>query len=114
MSRNQAGRKLNRTSSVRKALLRSMALSLLQKITTTEPKAKELRRFIDRLITRAKNDSLTSRRAIARDIRDPEILKKLFSEIAPRYKERNGGFTRFIKIKYRRGDAALVGLLQLV
>ena len=116
MSKNQDGRKLGRTVSGRTALLRNLAsaLFLREKIRTTESKAKELRRFAEILITKAKVDTLSSRRLVGRDIREKKVFEKLFKEIAPRYRERKGGYTRILKIGYRRGDATCEAQIELV
>ncbi len=110
------GRKLGRTSSHRKAMLNNMAVSLFkhERIQTTLPKAKELRRFAEKLITRAKDDSTHSRRIVFRSIRDKAVIDKLFSEIAPRFADRNGGYTRILKLDYRMADAAPTAIIELV
>ena len=118
-------RKLGRNSSHRLALLRNQAEALLahERIETTVPKAKELRPFVERLITIAKrgvkaNDpkgrSLSARRLVARDVLNDDVVAKLFSELAPRFMERPGGYTRLLKIGHRRGDAAEVAQLELL
>lgn len=101
-------RKLGRTTSHRKALLRNLATSLVraERIETTTPKAKELRRLADHLITLGKEGSLHSRRQAARILRDPESVKKLFETLAPRFTDRKGGYTRIFKFGFRRGDSA--------
>lgn len=110
------GRKLGRTSSHRQAMLKNMATSLLQheRIKTTDAKAKEVRRVAERLITLAKKGDLHARRMAYRTVRDQEVLKKLFEEIGPRYKERAGGYTRILKLGNRAGDNAPVSLIELV
>jgi len=107
---------LGRKPAHRKALHRNMVTSLFnhERITTTKAKAREIRRTAEKMITRAKIDSVHNRRMIARDIKDGAILAKLFVDIAPRYKERPGGYTRVLKIGYRQGDAAEMVLLELV
>jgi large subunit ribosomal protein L17 len=108
------GRKLNRTSAHRKALMRNMVLSLIRfgKIRTTDPKAKELRRFADRVVTLGKQGDLAARRRAFAFLQSHTAVKKLFDEIAPRFKERNGGYTRIIKWGHRRGDAAMLSIIE--
>ncbi len=112
----KSGRKLNRTSSHRWALMRNLITSLLrdEKIRTTDPKAKELRRWADRVITLGKQGSLHARRQVLGIVQDKSVVRKLFDTIAPRFKDRPGGYTRIIKIGWRRGDAAPVSLIELV
>lgn len=107
--------KLGRTTSHRKALLRNLATELfrLGQIRTTVAKAKKLRTYAEPLITRAKRNDLHSRRLVAREIRDPEVLKKLFDEIAPRFSDRNGGYLRITRIGWKKGDSAPLALVQL-
>ncbi|MEJ2421153.1 MAG: 50S ribosomal protein L17 [Acidobacteriota bacterium] len=109
-------RKLGRTSEHRIAMLRNQAVSLVRhdRLQTTLEKAKELRRFVEKLITLAKKDTLTSRRNAAKDIHDPAALKKLFSDLGPLYAQRPGGYTRIIKLGTRRGDGAQMALIELV
>lgn len=109
-------RKLGRESAHRKALFRSLVTSLFEygKIETTEIKAKEARPLAEKMITLAKKGDLHSRRLAAEVVNDPEVLQKLFGEIASRYTSRNGGYTRLIKIGPRRGDAAPMVILELV
>ena len=109
-------KKLNRTKSHREAMLANMATSLLDKrmIETTDTKAKELRKVVDRLISTAKEDTVASRRQVGRTIRDRKVLKKLFDEIAPQFDKRDSGFTRVIKVGYRRGDSALMSVVELL
>lgn len=109
-------RKLNRTSSHRLAMFRNMAVSLLRHelIRTTLPKAKELRRVAEPLITRAKTDSLANRRVVFNRIRDRDMVGKLFAELGPRYKERPGGYLRILKCGFRRGDNAPMAIVELV
>ena len=116
MRHGKAGRKLGRHSSSRVALARAQATALLRegRIHTTVAKAKELRPYVEKLITTAKSGDLHSRRIVARDIQDQEVLRKLFAEIAPRYAERPGGYTRILTVGVRRGDAAPVALIELV
>ncbi|MDC7247487.1 MAG: 50S ribosomal protein L17 [Sphaerochaetaceae bacterium] len=107
---------LSRRSGQRKALKRNMVTSLFryERIETTKAKAKEVQRVAEKMITRAKVDSVHSRRMIARDIKDEAILAKLFTEIAPLFTERNGGFSRILKTGNRKGDAAEMAILELV
>ncbi len=109
-------RKLGRTSEHRRALLRNQAISLVRhdRITTTLEKAKELRRYVEKLITLAKKDTLHSRRLAASKVDDPEALKKLFGTLGPLYADRPGGYTRILKLGVRRGDAAQVAMIELV
>ena len=110
-------RKLGRTSSQRKALIRSQVTALLHngRIITTEARAKEVRKFVDKMITYGKKGTLVSRRkALAFLHNDNEVVSKVFNELAPRYESRNGGYTRIIKLKERRGDDALEVRLELV
>jgi large subunit ribosomal protein L17 len=110
------GRKLNRTTSHRLATLRALATALLRekKIKTTVAKAKETRVFVEPIITRAKNDSVASRRIIAKDIQDKEVLKELFNEIIPKISDRPGGYTRVVKLGRRLGDAAEMAIIEFV
>src|SRR5262250_1500245 len=112
----KSGRKLSRSSSHRWALMRNLITSLLreEKIRTTDPKAKELRRWADRVITLGKQGSLHARRQALRMVQDKTVVRKLFDTIAPRFKDRPGGYTRIIKIGWRRGDAAPISLIELV
>ena len=107
---------LSRTPSQRKALKRNMVTSLFryERIETTKAKALEVRRMAEKMITRAKEDSVHNRRMIARDITDEAVLNKLFKEIAPMLTERKGGYTRILKTGYRLGDAAEMVILELV
>ena len=110
------GRKLSRNSSHRWALMRNLMAALLreEKIQTTEAKAKELRRFVDRVITLGKQGSLHARRQVLAIIQDKAVVKKLFDSIGPRFRDRPGGYTRIIKLGWRHGDAAPVSLVELV
>jgi large subunit ribosomal protein L17 len=112
----KAGRKLSRTSSHRKALFRNMVTSLLQHehIRTTEAKAKELRGFADGMITLAKRGDLHARRQAIAFVMDNEVVKKLFTVLAERYKDRQGGYTRVIKLTNRPGDNAPMAIIELV
>ena len=116
MRHRESGRLLNRTSSHRKALFKNMANSLFKHelIRTTLPKAKELRRVAEPLITLAKNDSVSKRRLAFARLRDREMVTKLFNEIAPRFKERPGGYTRILKCGFRAGDNAPMAIIELV
>ena len=109
-------RKLNRTSSHRLAMLRNMTVSLLrhEAIKTTLPKAKELRRVVEPIITLGKLDTLANKRLAFSRLRDREIVVKLFSEIGPRYKARNGGYLRILKMGFRVGDNAPMAYVELV
>src|ERR1022692_934446 len=116
MRHRNSGRQLSRNSSHRHALLRNMATSLLrhETIRTTVPKAKELRRVIEPLITLAKVDSLAKRRLAYARLRDVSIVEKLFVDLGPRFKARAGGYTRILKMEPRPGDNADMALMQLV
>ncbi len=107
---------LSRTTSERKALKRNMVTSLFryERIETTKAKALEVRKMAEKMVTRAKTDSVHNRRMIARDIKDEAVLDKLFKEIAPLFSDRNGGYTRILKTGYRLGDAAEMVILELV
>ncbi|MDD2954750.1 MAG: 50S ribosomal protein L17 [Oscillospiraceae bacterium] len=109
-------RKLGRTSDHRKAMLRAMVTFLLEngKIETTVTRAKEVRAMAEKIITIGKNDNLHSKRQVYSFITKETVAKKVFDEIAPKYKEKNGGYTRIIKIGPRRGDAAEMGIIELV
>ena len=116
MRHRKAGRRLNRTTSHRRALFANMAASLIkhEQIVTTLPKAKELRRIVDRLVTLSKKGDLASRRLAASRLRDEAMAKKLFEVLGPRYKERSGGYTRVLKAGYRYGDSAPMAVIELV
>ena len=116
MRHQNTGRKLSRTSSHRKAMFANMATSLFEheRIRTTEAKAKEIRRVAEKLVTLAKKGDVSARRLVGRTVRDPEVLKKLFEDIGPRYAERPGGYTRIVKIGPRAGDNAPMSLIELV
>ena len=116
MRHKKKGRKLGRTSAHRKAMLSNMVVALFkhEKIKTTEPKSKELRRTAEKLITLAKRGDLHARRLAARVVHDKEILQKLFDDIGPRYTERNGGYTRIVKLGTRFGDNASMTVIELV
>jgi len=116
MRHRKAGRKLNRTSSHRKAMLRNMAASLFthEAIRTTLPKAKELRRVAEPLITLSKKDSVAHRRLAFARLRDREIVTKLFNELGPRYLSRPGGYLRILKCGFRVGDNAPLAYIELL
>ncbi|MBO6772784.1 MULTISPECIES: 50S ribosomal protein L17 [unclassified Thalassospira] len=116
MRHGMQGRKLNRTSSHRKAMFANMAVSLLthEQIKTTLPKAKDLRPYVEKLITLGKRGDLHARRQAISILRDDKVVAKLFGEIADRYKERSGGYTRVLKAGFRYGDAAPVAVIELV
>lgn len=116
MRHRNSGRKFSRDSSHRNTMFRNMAVSLMQheQIRTTLPKAKELRRVVEPLITMAKNDNLAKRRMAFNRLRDRETVTKLFSELGPRYQSRPGGYLRILKCGYRAGDAAPMAIVQLV
>ncbi len=109
-------RKLNRTSSHRLAMLRNMTVSLLrhEAIKTTLPKAKELRRVVEPILTLGKTDSLSNKRLAFSRLRDREIVTKLFTELGPRYAARNGGYLRILKMGFRQGDNAPMAFIELV
>ncbi|HEX7230105.1 MAG TPA: 50S ribosomal protein L17 [Candidatus Binatia bacterium] len=112
----KAGRQLSRNSAHRWALMRNLITALLreEKIQTTDPKAKELRRWADRVITLGKRGSLHARRQALGIVQDKAVVRKLFDTIAPRFKDRPGGYTRITKLGIRRGDAAQMVLIELV
>jgi large subunit ribosomal protein L17 len=116
MRHNVSGRKLNRTTAHRKMLYRNLVTSLFkhERITTTVPKAKEARIVAEKMITFAKRGDLHARRMVARKLTEPAVLQKLFEEIAPRYSERPGGYTRIMRMGPRQGDNAEMAILELV
>jgi len=116
MKHNIKHRKLNRTSSHRKALLKNMANALIkhEQITTTLPKAKELRPYVEKLITLGKKGSLTARRKAISILQDEKMTKKIFDTIADRYSDRNGGYTRIVKLGNRYGDNAPTAIIEFV
>ena len=116
MRHRQSGRKLNRTSSHRKSLFKNMAQALLkhEQIVTTLPKAKELKRVVEKLITLGKKGNLHSRRLAFNQIRDKDMVSKLFDILAKRYLERKGGYTRVLKAGFRYGDSAPMAVIELV
>ncbi|MGM0954080.1 MAG: 50S ribosomal protein L17 [Pseudomonadota bacterium] len=116
MRHRKSGRKFNRTSSHRKAMFRNMSASLVEHelIKTTLPKAKELRRVAEPLITLAKNDSVANRRLAFSRLRNDAVVAKLFDELGPRYSERPGGYLRILKCGFRAGDNAPMAFVELV
>ncbi len=116
MRHRKKGRKLKRTASHRAALMNALATSLLRhkRIRTTEAKAKEARRHIEALITKARKNDLHSMRQVMSHIRDKEVVKELFTEIVPKIGDRPGGYTRVIKLGNRNGDAASMAIIELV
>ncbi len=111
-----AGRKLNRTSSHRSAMFANMAVALVthEQIKTTLPKAKELRRYVEKLVSVARDSDLASRRRLISKIKDKQAVEKLISILGPRYKERPGGYTRILKAGFRFGDMAPVAYIEFV
>jgi large subunit ribosomal protein L17 len=116
MRHKVAGRRLGRTTSHRKAAMQNMTVSLIQHelIRTTLPKAKELRRVAEPLITRAKDDSLANRRLVFNRLRDRDAVQKLFNELGPRYSTRPGGYLRILRCGFRPGDSAPMAYVELV
>jgi len=116
MRHANAHRKLNRTPEHRRAMFANMAAALIkhEQITTTLPKAKDLRPIVEKLVTLGKQGSLHARRQAIAEIRDVAMVKKLFDVIGPRYKGRNGGYTRVLKAGYRYGDSAAVAVIEFV
>jgi large subunit ribosomal protein L17 len=116
MKHRVVGRRLDRTTEHRTAMFRNLATSLFrhERIKTTTPKAKELKRFADKLITLGKKGTAHARRTAAVDIRDTEVLEKLFAELAPRFKARAGGYSRIIRVGRRAGDNADMAMIELV
>jgi large subunit ribosomal protein L17 len=116
MRHGKLGRRFNRDSAHRQAMMSNMAASLIrhEQIVTTLPKAKDLKRVIDKYITLAKRGDMNSRRLAASRLRDDEMVKKLFDTIAPRYKDRAGGYTRVLKAGFRYGDAAPRAVIELI
>ncbi len=115
MGRAKVGRQLGRDSAQRKSLLRNLASDLFkyEEIKTTEAKAKELKRFAEKIITRAKKGDALARRIIKKDITNKEIVKKLIDVLAVRYAQRNGGYTRILKLNFRAGDGAQICMIRL-
>ena len=116
MRHGNAHRKLNRTAEHRRAMFANMAAALIkhEQITTTLPKAKDLRPIVEKLVTLGKRSGLHARRQAIAEIRDAAIVKKLFDVIGPRYQSRNGGYTRVLKAGYRYGDAAPMAVIEFV
>ena len=116
MRHGDANRKLNRTSSHRKAMFANMSAALIkhEQIVTTLPKAKDLRPIVEKLVTLGKRGGLHARRQAIAELRDIAMVKKLFDVLGPRYKERNGGYTRVLKAGYRYGDNAAVAVIEFV
>ena len=116
MRHQNSGRKLNRTSAHRKALFKNLSLALFREelIKTTLPKAKELRRFAEPLITLAKEDGVANRRLAFSRLRDKQVVGKLFTELGPRYRTRPGGYLRILKCGFRAGDNAPMAYVELV
>ena len=116
MKHRVVGRRLDRTTEHRTAMFRNLVTSLFrhERIVTTTPKAKEIKRFADRFITLAKKGTAHARRLAHRDVRDVEVLNKLFDTLGPRFKERPGGYTRVIRVGRRAGDAAEMAMIELV
>ncbi len=115
MRHRKTGRKLNRSAPHRKAMFRNMVTSLLERehIETTDAKAKELRRYTERMVTLGKKGTLHARRQALSFVRDAKVVKKLFEDIAPRFADRPGGYTRVTKLGIRRGDAAPLSVIEL-
>ena len=116
MRHRKSGRKLNRTSSHRKAMFANMAASLIEheQIVTTLPKAKELRPIVEKLVTLGKRGDLHARRQVASQIQDEAQTRKLFATLAPRYADRQGGYTRIMKAGFRHGDSAPMAVIEFV
>jgi large subunit ribosomal protein L17 len=116
MRHRKAGRQLRRTSEQKLALMRGLATSLIEHeaVETTEAKAKELRPFVEKLITKAKEGTLHARRLAGRHVRKRETADKLFQEIGPRYASRAGGYTRILKTGHRKGDGAEMARIELI
>ena len=116
MRHKYSGRKLNRTSAHRTSMFKNMMTSLIEheEIKTTVPKAKELRGFLERLITIARVDTVAKRRIVFSRIRSKDAVAKLFNDLGPRFKERPGGYLRILKCGYRPGDKAPMAIVQLV
>ena len=116
MYHGRAKRRFNRTHEHRKAMFANMAQALIkhEQITTTLPKAKDLRRVVEKLVTLGKRGGLHARRQAIATLQDPKLVEKVFTTIAERYKDRKGGYTRVIKAGYRHGDAAAMAMIELV
>jgi large subunit ribosomal protein L17 len=109
-------RKLSRTSSHRKAMFKNISIAMIEreKIETTLPKAKELKRFMEKLVTKARVDDANAHRQVFAVLQDKDATKKLLNEIAPKYKDRNGGYTSIVKTRIRRGDATQMAYISFV
>jgi large subunit ribosomal protein L17 len=116
MRHQRSGRRFNKDTNARKALMRNLCTALLEsgRITTTEARAKELRRWVERLITTAKDQDLSARRRVSEDVSKPEVVERLFSNLLPRLSERPGGYTRIVHKGPRLGDAAPMVIIELV
>jgi large subunit ribosomal protein L17 len=116
MRHQKSGRRFNRPTDQRKALMRNLCTSLLEtgRITTTEARAKELRRWVERLITEAKDQDIAARRRVSQEVSKPEVVERLFSNLIPRLSERPGGYTRIVRKGPRKGDSAPMVLIELV
>ncbi|MDR2772440.1 MAG: 50S ribosomal protein L17 [Elusimicrobiota bacterium] len=116
MIKNHNGSKLGITTSHKKAMLRNLSTSLFlhETITTTLPKAKELVRYSEKLITKAKKSDLNAIKAIHSEIKNKDVIKKVFDVLVPRYKDRNGGYTQILKVGSRRGDNADIAIVKLI
>lgn len=116
MNHNKSYRKLGRRSDHRKAMLMNLTISLLkeERIETTVTRAKELRKFAERMVTLGKKGDLSARRRAFSFLRDEDTVAKLFAEVAPKYTERNGGYTRIMRTTVRRGDSAEMAIIELV
>lgn len=115
MTHGVSHRKFGRDTTARKALLRGLVMNIIEHgtIETTLAKAKDIRPVVEKAITRARTDTLANRRLLARSITNPSLLKKLFEEVAPKFKGVNGGYTRVVKAGHRKGDAADMAVIQL-
>ena len=116
MRHQKSGRRFNRPTDQRKALMRNLCTSLLEtgRITTTEARAKELRRWVERLITEAKDQDVAARRRVSEEVSKPEVVERLFTNLIPRLSERPGGYTRIVRKGPRKGDSAPMVLIELV
>ena len=117
MRHHQSGRKFNRVKNIRTALVRSLASNLIlkEKMTTTEPKAKEIRPYVEKLVTKAKKDTLANRRLVIEKIgQNKKVITKLFGELAPRFTERRGGYTRITKLGQRISDGSPMAVIEFV
>ena len=116
MRHRNSGRKFNRDSAQRKAMFNSLAKALLryEQIITTVPKAKDLRSYVEKMLTLGKKGSVANRRQLFADLRDNSLVTKVFGPLASRYAERNGGYTRIVRCGFRRGDMAPVAVIELI